>query len=223
MIPALCRRGFGHGSGVLSPDGRIFVVNIPKNASSYVLDWAYHHGWRANMADHVTQVSEMIVLLRDPIERWISGIAQYVNTYILSVHGPNGPVFPGDLITEHDYVMSVDTFCGQYTDATERVIIDNAARLDDHVWPQCEIIQDVLPAVPRRYFWVDPDLDYHLGQYLGWNKISGLSRNASSDNSNIQQLQQFFQQRLTQRPELRARLTKQYQNDYDLIDRVIHA
>lgn len=220
MIPALVPRAFGHGSGVLDPSGKIFIINIPKNASSYVLDWAQHHGWRAGLAQDTGHVQQVIVLLRDPIERWISGIAQYINTYILSVQGPNGPVFSHEAVTEHDYVMSAGTFCEQYTDATERVIFDNAARFDDHVWPQNEIVQNILCNVDRKYFWVDQQLDDKLAQYLAWQPMPNLDRNSGDSNPSTRALQEFFRKRLQIRPELRSRLQRHYQGDYALISTV---
>jgi hypothetical protein len=217
MIPALVHRGFGHGSGVISPDGAVFILNIPKNASSYVLDWATQQGWRTALASRTTGVKEMVILLRDPVSRWISGIAQYINTYILSVHGPNGPIFPGEAITELDYVMDAETFVLQYTDVTERLIFDVLSRFDDHVWPQHEIIQDILPDVPRRYFVVDHTLDQELSSHFGWAIMPGLDRNAGGDNRNIRDLQIFFRQRLQQRPELQQRLERHYHEDFELL------
>lgn len=218
MIPALARRGFGHGSGVVSPDGSVFVLNIPKNASSYVLDWSRRLGWQVADAESVPMVKQMIVLLRDPIERWISGIAQYINTYILSPYGPNGPVFPGELVTHWDYAMDAEQFITQYTDITERLIFDNAARFDDHVWPQSEIVKDVLPGITRHWFRVDQNLNQNLAQHLGWQHIEGLDRNSGNSNINTHRLQQFFRERLRQRPELISRLQRHYQQDLDLIE-----
>lgn len=220
MISALAHRGFGYGSGVLDPGGRVFIVNMPKNASSYVLDWAQRQGWSAALADHATDVREMIVLLRDPVSRWIAGIAQYINTYILSVHGPNGPVYPGETVTEHDYFMTAQQFVQQYTDATERLIFDVISRFDDHVWPQCELVQDLLPGVRRRYFLVDQDLTDRLAQYLGWPIYVDLDRNSGDCNSNIKVLQDFFRFRLHTRGELLERLRRHYHKDYALLDMV---
>jgi hypothetical protein len=221
MIPALLSRGFGHGSGVLSPDGTKFILNVPKNASSYVLDWSRHHGWNTALADNVTNVQQVYILLRDPLERWISGMAQYVKTYILSVYGPNGPVFPGEPIAELDYVADAQMFIDQYNDITERLVIDNAARFDDHVWPQCEIIQGILPGVPRQYFRVDHTLEPALRNHLGWRPIDGLDRNSGTADPEIRHLQRFFQHRLIIRPELKDRIRRHYQRDYELIAQVL--
>lgn len=220
MIPALVLRGFGHGSGMLSPDGKMFIVNIPKNASSYIHDWAQHHGWCAALAQNCSSVERLYVMLRDPLERWISGMAQYIKTYILSVQGPNGPVLPHESTSVQDYTMSAPMFVGQYNDLIERLIIDNAARFDDHVWPQNEIIKDVLPGVDRHFFLVDQNLDQKLRGTLGWRDMPDLDRNSGATDADTHLLQQFLQQRLATRPELSARIRRHYQKDYDLMQKV---
>ena len=157
------------------------------------------------------------MILRDPIERWISGIAQYINSYILSVHGPNGPIFPGELCTKYDYGMDARTFIDQYTDVTERLFFDVISRFDDHVWPQHEIIKDILPEVPHKYFMLDHEFDQKIQQYLGWTPATGLDRNQGSANDDNALLQNFFRERLTQRPELQERLRRHYSDDYLLL------
>jgi hypothetical protein len=221
MIPALANRGFGHGSGIISPDHRIFIVNIPKNASSYLFDWGNHYGWRAALAQDFNGVQEVFIFLRDPMDRWVSGMAQYVKTYILSVYGPNGPVFPGEIITEKDYAMDAQSFITQYNDVVERLIIDNASRFDDHVWPQCEIIDGVLPGVNRRYFRVGQDIENNLARSLGWKPVKNLDRNSGDSDPDTQILQEFFRQRLTTRPEIATRIRKHYAQDFELIAQVL--
>jgi hypothetical protein len=218
VISALQGRGFGYGSGLINPTHDRFIINVPKNASSFVLDWGRRHGWSAALAEnHSDTITEMIVILRDPVERWISGMAQYINSYILSVHGPNGPIFPGEPLTEHDYTMDAQMFIDQYTDVTERLIFDVISRFDDHVWPQNEIIRDILPKVQRKYFILDHDFDQKIQQYLGWQPVSGLDRNQGSDSDNNARLQNFFRERLKQRPELYKRLCLHYADDYILL------
>lgn len=220
MIPALVPRGYGHGSGVISSDHSRFIVNVPKNASSFVADWGFRNGWRAAIAENHPEIEEIIVILRDPMDRWISGIAQYLRGFILGVHGPNGPIFPGDPITEYDYVMTVEDFVAQYTDVTERLIFDVISRFDDHVWPQWEILEG-LPDCRRTWFYLDDQLTRRLGDYLGWALVDGLDQNRGDDDLNNQGLQEFFRQRLQQRPELKTRIQKHYKRDYDLIEQVL--
>lgn len=216
MIPQLVRRGFGYGSGIISPDHSRFILNIPKNASSYMLDWSRHYGWRAALADNVNP-KEVIIILRDPVSRWISGIAQYLNGFILSVYGPNGPIYPDEIMTKYDQPMPVDQFIAEYNQVVERLLFDVIDGFDDHVWPQHEMFENILPNAQRKFFYLDSDLNNQLASYLGFEPMSGLDVNAGSSNPNNQKLQQFFTERLKLRPELKARLTKYYQRDYEII------
>ena len=65
------------------PNSPWFWVNIPKNASSFTQTlFAHELDWEPyNYFDMDTSDKTSIVVLRDPIERWISGIAEYINLY----------------------------------------------------------------------------------------------------------------------------------------------
>ena len=218
MIPALSARGFGHGSGLIDPAGQRFIINIPKNATSYLHDWAKHHGWRTTMIQNETSLREIIVVLRDPVDRWISGVAQYLTTYILNVYGFNGPVYPDDHITEHDQAITAERFLSHYNPAVERILFDMANRLDDHVWPQHELINTLSPDIPKRYFRIQ-NIDHDLATYLDWRPVMGLDRNSGRDNAAMRVLQDFFRDRIfDQRPELLPRLQKLYSQDYQLLN-----
>ena len=214
----LARRGYGYGSGLISPDHKTFIVNIPKNASSFLLDWTTKNGWGTTVIkDQI--LPELIVVLRDPVERWISGISQYINTYILSVHGPNGPIFPGDPITEFDYVMTAEDFIDTYNQTTERLLFDVIFQFDDHVWPQCDFFKN-LKAHQQTYFYVDQTFTEKISCYLNIDIVDNLDYNSSKSNTNMRNLQEFFTRRLQQRPELEQRIARAYSEDYQLIQTV---
>jgi|688.fasta_scaffold00178_10 hypothetical protein len=220
MIPQLVDRGFSYGSGTLSPDLSQFIVNIPKNASSYMLDWARRHQWMTAVADdHSDTITEMIVILRDPLDRWVSGIVQYLNTYILSPQGPNGPVFPDEPYSPHNWPMDAVQWIDGYNQTTERLIFDVVNRFDDHVWSQHEFVEDLLPAVKRKYFLLDRNFDAAIADYLGFAPYSDLDSNSAGNNANMRLLQKFFVDRLQQRPDLAQRVIKAYAKDYELIAR----
>lgn len=221
MIPALVSRGYTHKAGLLSPDHTQFIYSVPKNASSYLGDWTEQHGWRSVSArGAIPGIKEMIIVLRDPVDRWISGISQYICTYIQSPLGPNGPVFDEADATEHDYFLSADSFIQQYTDLTERLLFDSASRFDDHVWPQSELIDNVMFGIPRTYFMIDTNFTNNLSTYLNLPMIEGLDRNSGLSNPEQKKIQEFLKNRLVTRPELVVRLKKHYKTDYDLIDSV---
>lgn len=115
------------------PDRCLIYINIPKNASS----WTKHHmpgalfnyltktfytdpglpfnqipRWPAGITD-----IKYLVILRDPIDRWITGLAQYLNGW-----APDHPLH----INNIDWKMVFD-----------KVVFDS------HTQPQCEFIQGI--------------------------------------------------------------------------------
>jgi len=217
VIVQLANRRFGYGTGLLSPDCSQFVINMPKNASSFVLDWGRRNGWtQATVGDCCNwhKVNQLIVILRDPVQRWISGVAQYINGYILNNCGPNGPYFTHNQYTNY---MSADKFIEQYNDVVDRLLFDNAVWLDDHVWPQHLIFEDLLPDVPRKFFMFGTTLETQMSKDLGWDLVEGLDRNKGSGNPDTKKLQEFFINHLNTRPDLQERIQQFYQQDYQLI------
>ena len=221
MIEQLASRGYGYGSGVLSPTRNQFLVNIPKNASSYMLDWANRYGWIGAVIDNANsgQIQEMIVCVRDPLQRWISGVGQYLTGYVLNVTGAySWETGPGP----DDQQISGDDFIADYNQVVERLLFDNLARLDDHVWPQIEFFENLLPTVPRKFFYIDQDFDQHISKYLGFSLIHNLDRNRSDTNPDTHKIQTFIRHRLNTRPELEQRVIKAYARDYELIKQVFN-
>ena len=223
MIVQLANRGFGYGTGLLSPDCSQFVINMPKNASSFVLNWANHNGWtQSTVGDQCDwhRVTQVIVILRDPVQRWISGVAQYITSYILNNCGPNGPYYEPN---QHTDYMSADKFITQYNNVVDRLLFDNAVWLDDHVWPQHLIFEDLLPGVPRKFFMFGTTLETQMSKDLGWNLVEGLDRNEGSGNPDTKKLQEFFTNHLNTRPDLQERIQQFYQRDYQLIREAFNA
>ena len=219
MIEQLASRGYGYGSGILSPDHDRFLVNIPKNASSYMLDWANRHGWTSAVVVDSNDIKEIIVCVRDPVQRWVSGVGQYLTSYVLNVTGAySWETGPGP----DDQQISGDDFIVNYNQVVERLLFDNLARLDDHVWPQIEFFENLLPTVPRKFFYIDQDFDQRIGKYLGFDPISNLDRNRADSNPNTHKIQPFIRHRLNTRPELEQRVRKTYARDYELIKQIFN-
>jgi hypothetical protein len=224
-VKHLVNRGFTYGFGHVSPDGTKFLVSIPKNASSFVKNSTGVAGWiGGNALDPRLQksVNELVVVLRDPLDRWISGFAQYIHTYILYPHGPNTPYLSHETPTEYDYGMTVEQFTQQYSQLTERLIFDIINRFDDHVWPQIELFQELLPDLPRKYFYINNSFEIKISEYLGIDLNTIADRNVSDDNVTMKQLKEFFKQRFVIRPELAQRVKNMYAADYQLIEQIIH-
>jgi len=224
-VKHLDNRGFTYGFGHVSPDKTKFLASIPKNASSFIKNSTGIAGWVGGSAlDPRLQksVDELVVVLRDPLDRWVSGFSQYIHTYILYPHGPNTPHLAHETPTEYDYGMTVEQFTQQYSQLTERLIFDTINRFDDHVWPQIELFQELLPNVPRTYFYIDHLFETKISEYLGIDLNNITDRNISDDNVTMKQLKEFFKQRFVIRPELAQRVKNMYAADYQLIEQIIY-
>ncbi len=76
-------RGHTYGTCMSSPSTDLMYVNIPKNASSWTKPNLQDWGWEFyNYYDDQGFENKIpIIVLRDPIERWLSGIAEYFALY----------------------------------------------------------------------------------------------------------------------------------------------
>lgn len=73
----------GHvlGECMSHPTGDLMYVNIPKNASSWTKPNLKDWGWEF-FNYHTDKLDKTaIVVLRDPVDRWLSGIAEYFTLY----------------------------------------------------------------------------------------------------------------------------------------------
>ena len=211
----------GFGSGMLSVDCSQFALSIPKNASSFMVDWTGRHGWTsAIVGDDCDwhRVQQVIVLLRDPLSRWVSGITQYLSGHVLNVSNAyTSDLGPGP----EDQQMSADDFIKNYNSVVERLIFDQLDELDDHVWPQTRFL-NILPTVPRKHFVINNKLTQQLSQYFGFEIANDLDINQGSADSEVEKLQRFFQLRLNTRPDLIERVKYRYQQDYQYIENYVN-
>lgn len=213
-------RGYRLGSGVIDLAHQRFIVNVPKNASSFILDWTSRSGkWHAHSLTDVQNhpsIQEIIVILRDPVERWLSGFTQYACSWLLNasrffdtVTGP-GPEFQRKTGRE---------FVENYNWLTERLMFDNLETFDDHVWPQHWFFETLLPDIPRRYFYIDNGFNQRLQTHLGLcDPDPDLDRNAGADNQDMLVIQQFLAQRMAAVPELLSAVKTAYAGDYKIIE-----
>jgi hypothetical protein len=218
MISVTRWRDFEFGSGIVNRRHTRFIVNIPKNASSFMHDWGKQQGWNAVSLGEATRewpLQEVVVIMRDPVERWISGFAQYASSWILNAtrffDSDQGP-------SPEDRRQSAEEFIESYSWLAERLIFDNLEVLDDHVSPQCSYFESLLPHLPRQYFYVDKEFESKIGAYLGFNPPTpDLDRNNSNNDPDKKILKQFFQNRTLARPELIKIIKQAYARDYEII------
>ncbi len=200
MLEHLCRRGYRPGGGLISPSG-VFYLNIPKNASTYLTNTLLANGWQHHTVDAGSNVKKCVVVLRDPVERWISGFATYVSSWIL------GPGYGSDHFLE------------DYNTLVERFIFDNLI-FDDHTTAQSAFVNQ-LPAVDTSYFKLNKNIIDQISQDLNINlQTTQVDANISENNYDQRQISAHIRQRMDQDPVLKARIFEQYKSDFDLINSV---
>jgi hypothetical protein len=216
-------RGYTYGSGFVSPDGKQFLVSIPKNASSYLGNVFGHHGWQIANINECNTLEKIVVVLRDPVSRWVSGVSQYLQTYIFYPHGPNTPHLAHETPDPTvDYGFSVEQFMKQYNQLVERLMFDNLNLFDDHVWSQCEFFKNLAIDIPRQYLYIDKNFNKTLYKEFGIEPMHDVDNNSHENQTVLSQLQDFFYKRLQERPVLKQRIINAYWQDYELIKEVIN-
>jgi hypothetical protein len=65
----------GHKLGECWHKSNITYLHIPKNASSFVKGCLINSGWQHS--DTFVKADQYLVVLRDPLERWLSGMAEF--------------------------------------------------------------------------------------------------------------------------------------------------
>lgn len=125
-------KGHHMGDGMVSQDGQHFYVNIPKNASSFIksclesLDFKY-----SNIQYHHSATP--IVVLRDPIDRWVSGIYEYLLMYHVNlVDGLCEPYCRGKL-----------DFAPLFNQELLMAVIFDRITFDDHTERQVAFLQNI--------------------------------------------------------------------------------
>lgn len=198
----LVRRGYLPGSGLLSPTG-VFYLNIPKNASTYLSNTLLNNGWQHHtLGDSSHLVKQCIVVLRDPVERWISGFATYCSSWLLG------------------YGYGSDHLVADYNQLTERIVFDNLI-FDDHTAPQSWFVDQLPVLMHTTYFDLNKDTVVNISKYLSCDlNTSDVDANISENHYDQEQLTRFMRNKLVNRPDLVERINEQYSDDFKLIDSV---
>jgi len=193
-------RGYVPGGGLRSQYGEMFYLNIPKNASTRTTNLLSLAGWSH---DTTNLFDTTIILLRDPLERWISGFATYASSYLLG------------------YGYGSDHFVEDYNELTERIIFDNI-RFDDHTELQSRFVDQVRGE--KVYFKITKnktDLVNKLSEFIQHDLNSyRVFDNDAELNYDTAHLTKFFRDRVSANHELASKIKQCYNKDYQLIETV---
>ncbi len=193
-------RGFVPG-GIFAKDDFVYIP-IPKNSSSYIGQLLLKNAWGVdNFLTTDLSRKKIIVLLRNPTDRWLSGMAQYMCSSLLK----NGR-------TSSDIINNWNT-------VTRDLIFDQVI-FDDHTEKQVYFIN----SVPREncvFFDSSKQPEQTIKNYLATHGIDlntdiNLDRNQTQDNEHKELLVNFLRSQLIENPNLANKLTNTYQEDIKL-------
>jgi hypothetical protein len=149
-------RGHVFGTCMSKPNLDLMYVNIPKNASSWTKNNLLDQHWEFyNYHQDQFHHKHVMVVLRNPVERWLSGICEYFTIY-------------------H---RDIDT--SQFTQAFYDLLIEQIT-FDDHTEKQVYFIEGLDPS-KTTFFWCDKDYRLHFSQFLRNQGIPGAARYANYD------------------------------------------
>ncbi len=199
----LISRGHNVGGGLVSPDGNYFFLSIPKNASVFISSVLRQNDW--NYSDlSVYSGPNVFCVIRDPVERWISGMATYISANLL---GEN---------------YGSEMFIDDYNELVERLIFDNIV-FDDHTTPQIEFVNFV-PAGKHIEFLAanKNNLLDNISKYTNCQlkyDLTLTNENASKNNFDTNNLVNFFQKKLIEKKYV-EKLKTTYRLDYLLLQAI---
>jgi hypothetical protein len=166
-------------------------IHIPKNASSFVKGVLIGSGGFWHHSETLINSSENIIVLRDPIDRWVSGITQYL-------HNSNQIDMPAELIFDKvtfDDHTDLQTYFLQGADLTKSTFM---------------FVDDNLRANLANWIY---DHGYRT------NVDIAIEYNASSEDDRAT-TKDYYTKLLDQNPEFVLKLQQHFEEDYKLIGKV---
>jgi hypothetical protein len=203
-------RGYISGTCMFHDPTRLCYLNIPKNASTFLKENLIKHEW-VMLHNSVRRVrretTNTIVILRDPIDRWFTGIAQHITTNL----------FGKDYGSSH--------FLEQANELTNRLIVDQVV-FDDHTEQQSWFIEEFGQfLINPTYFYCDQHLNKNLDHWftarnLDYQLSNQAPVNVSKHSYDNKNLIDYFKNIVYNNTMYEIHLAEHYQQDYDLISTV---
>lgn len=192
-------KGTRFGDCFTGPDTEFMYVHIPKNASSWTRQKVTELGWSLNnYHQYDLKNKHAIVVLRDPLERWTSGIVEYFYRYHknISVDQINNTIF--DLMAD---IVTVDPHTEQQVYYIEGL---------DHKH--------------STFFYCDQNYSYEINHFLNQHGYSVNYKNSelvytTKNNAVKQSLHQVFSKMLDDSKYVKY-LKGKFHRDYKLLDQI---
>jgi len=192
-------KGHAFGECMSHVDSAFMYVYIPKNASSWTKPNLKDWGWEFYNYHTDGLNKTAIVVLRDPVERWLSGIAEYFTLY-------------------HDDVDGIE-----YNNGLRSIIFDRIT-FDDHTEKQVKFLQG-LDTERCIFLWCDDtyrtNFSHLVREHLGDNQYDRYEyQHVSENDQHRKRFKTIFKQLLDQEPMYLNKIKDYFEADYKLIEQI---
>lgn len=190
-------KGHVYGECMSKPGMDLMYVYIPKNASSWTKPNLKDWGWEFYNYHTDMLCKHALVVLRDPVDRWLSGIAEYFTLYHPHV--------------EHMSSVTLD-------------LVFDRVTFDDHTEHQVKFIEGLNT---EHCTFMRCDKDYRLNfsnfikERLGNNKYDRYEyQHVSEDSPDRRKFKKLFSDAMVEEPKYLEQIKNYFADDYKLIEQV---
>jgi hypothetical protein len=187
------------GLGMKDISDNVYYICIPKNASSMIRKELSVTGWRYELFDEhpIDPGKKIIIVLRDPIQRWVSGITEF-----LVLYHKNITTLPKELLQ----------------------VLCTSVTLDDHTEKQVYFLNG-LPKSQCVFFKFGPNLGRNLAHFFESRALKTNFSNDNVVYSTAEDLVHlnYKEQVLTflqQNPQYLQSIKRHYEEDFTFIKQV---
>ena len=185
-------------SAMVSPEYKCSYLHIPVNASSWGKQIFWQAGFRPNRPPELDAAHRIIVWLRDPVERWLSGLATWL-TYRLPQHTGL------ELVRDNQALLD---------------LIFDTVRLDDHTERQMFFVQQ-LNWEQCDFWYINSDFRLAFSDYFyarfGQTVHAQAPQNVSGLENGKIIPRQYFRSVLLNNKTYLTRVCEFFQQDCDMI------
>lgn len=190
-------KGHVYGECMSHKDSDLMYVYIPKNASSWTKPNLRDWGWEFFNYRTDNLNKHALVVLRDPVERWLSGIAEYLTLYHKDMQRP--------------------------WQETEAIIFDRVT-FDDHTEKQVKFLTG-LDTDNCTFIMCDSNYRANFSKFiaerLGDNRYYNYAYQHTSESCiNRSRFKRIFTQILNNEPKYLERIREHFAEDYDLLKQI---
>jgi len=192
--------GHDFGQGWFCKNKKIFAIDISKNASSSGKQFFKNNNFApSNFNDKNVNPEKFIAILRDPIERWISGLAEYI---------------AGDY---GNLKFKNVSDCFFNNELLETLIFDQIV-FDGHTLPQIAYLQG-LDIRKIDFYYFDNDVFDKISYYNQLDNINLKYSNSKTKNEDKIYIHNYLASQLKDSEKMK-KIQRMYYCDYQLFDEI---